>query len=49
VAVLSYGLWARRFGSDPQVIGKTISLSGDPHVVAGVIGPSFNVAEFAAA
>ncbi len=46
VVVLSHGLWTRRFGSDPQVIGRTISLSGDPHVVIGVIAPSFNVSEF---
>jgi putative ABC transport system permease protein len=46
VAVLSHGLWTRRFGSDPGVIGKTISLSGDPHTVVGIIGPQFDVAEF---
>ena len=46
VAVLSYGLWSRRFGSDPNIVGKTISISGDPHVVVGVVGPSFNVKEF---
>src|SRR6185503_11848059 len=40
------GLWMRRFGGEASVIGKTISLSGEPHVVIGVIGPSFNVAEF---
>ena len=42
VAVLSQGLWKRRFGSDPSVVGKTISLSGDPHVVIGVLGQNFN-------
>jgi putative ABC transport system permease protein len=46
VVVLSHGLWTRRFGSDPHVIGRTISLSGDPHVVVGIVGPSFNVTEF---
>jgi predicted permease len=46
VVVLSYGVWARRFGSEPGVIGKTISLSGDPHVVIGIIGRSFDVEEF---
>jgi putative ABC transport system permease protein len=46
VAVLSHGLWTRRFGSDPEVIGKTISLSGDSYTVIGIIGPSFDVAEF---
>lgn len=36
VAVLSHGLWVRRFGSDPNIIGKTILLSGDPHEVIGI-------------
>ncbi|HEY6359818.1 MAG TPA: ABC transporter permease [Vicinamibacterales bacterium] len=48
VAVLSHGLWTRRFAGDPAVIGRTISLSGDPHVVIGIIGPAFDVAEFGA-
>ena len=37
--MLSHGLWTRRFGSDPDVIGKTMSLSGDPYTVIGVVGP----------
>ena len=45
VAVLSHGLWARRFGSDPDIIGKTILLSGDPHEVIGIISPDFDLAE----
>src|SRR5262249_16107845 len=36
VAVLSYGLWQRRFAGDPNVIGKTITLSGTPHEIIGV-------------
>ena len=46
VVLLSHGLWTRRFGSDLEVIGQTISLSGDPHTVIGIVGPSFDVAEF---
>ena len=46
VAVLSYGWWTRRFASDPAIIGKTISLSGDPYVVIGVVGPGFDPSEF---
>jgi putative ABC transport system permease protein len=46
VAVLSYSLWTRRFGGDPAIIGKTISLSGDPHVIVGIVGPRFDVSEF---
>jgi putative ABC transport system permease protein len=46
VIVLSHGLWVRRFGSDPRVIGRTISLGGDPYIVIGIVGPSFNIGEF---
>jgi putative ABC transport system permease protein len=46
VVVLSHGLWTRRFGSDPQIIGKTISLGGDPHQVIGIVGPGFDFRDF---
>jgi predicted permease len=42
VAVLSNGWWTRRFASDRNVVGKTISLSGDPYVVIGVAAPGFD-------
>jgi putative ABC transport system permease protein len=38
VAVLSNRLWMSRFNSDPNVIGKTISLSGDSYNIIGVLG-----------
>jgi len=41
VALLSYGLWRRRFGGDPSIVGRDISLSGVPHTVVGVMGPAF--------
>ena len=41
VVVLSDGLWKRRFGADPQMIGKSISLGGEPYTVVGILGPAF--------
>ncbi len=46
VAVLTYGLWQRRFASDPGVIGKTVSLDGEKYVVIGVMPASFRQVEF---
>jgi predicted permease len=42
-AVLSYGTWARRFGSDPGVLGKKIILNGVPYEIAGVMPRSFSL------
>ncbi len=41
VAILSYGLWQRRFGGDPAIIGRKILLNGQPHEVLGVMPPGF--------
>ena len=46
VAILSENCWQRRFAGDPQILGKTISLGGDPHVVIGIIGAAFDFREF---
>jgi putative ABC transport system permease protein len=39
--VLSFGLWQRRFGSDPKLLGKPIRLGGDPYTVVGVASAGF--------
>jgi macrolide transport system ATP-binding/permease protein len=39
--VLSYGLWARRFGSDPNVVGKIVHLNGHPFTIIGVAPRAF--------
>src|SRR5499426_650509 len=41
VVMLSHGLWERRFGGDPKIIGRKISLSNVSHEVIGVMRPSF--------
>jgi predicted permease len=40
-AVLSYGLWQRRFGGDRGVMGSQLSLNGHPFTVVGVAAPGF--------
>jgi predicted permease len=41
VAVLGHGLWQRRFGSDPNIIGKTIQIDREPYEVIGVMPIDF--------
>ncbi|MBI3473723.1 MAG: ABC transporter permease [Candidatus Solibacter usitatus] len=41
VAVLTHGLWMRRFGGDPAILGKTILIGGAGHAVIGVMPPGF--------
>jgi putative ABC transport system permease protein len=42
LALLSYGVWTRRFGSDPSVIGRTLGLNGISHTIVGVMPPGFH-------
>ncbi len=49
VALIGEGLWKRRFASDPNVIGKPISLSGESYVIVGIIGSSFDTSQFGTA
>jgi len=39
--ILSHGLWERRFGSDPLIVGKTATLSGNPYTIVGVLPAGF--------
>ncbi len=41
VIVLSYGLWRRRFGADPALLGKTVNLNSYSFTVVGVAPPEF--------
>jgi predicted permease len=39
--VLSHGFWSRRFGEDPSIVGTSITLSGEPFQVIGIMPPRF--------
>ncbi len=43
--VLSYGSWQTRYGGDPSIIGRAVSLSGEPHTIVGVAPASFEYPE----
>jgi putative ABC transport system permease protein len=44
VAILSHGLWVRRFGGDPSVVGRQVILGGEPHEIIGVMPEGFRPA-----
>jgi putative ABC transport system permease protein len=43
VVMLSHGLWKRRFGSDPAIIGEKVTLNMQPYTVVGVMPEGFGV------
>lgn len=45
VAILSYGLWQRRFAADPDILGKTVSLNNANRVIIGVMPADFHFPE----
>jgi putative ABC transport system permease protein len=42
VVVISHALWQRRFGGDPGIVNRQITLDGQPHTVVGVMRDKFN-------
>jgi putative ABC transport system permease protein len=44
-AVLTDGMWARRFGRDPKIIGKSIIINGQTYEVVGVLPQGFSLSQ----
>jgi predicted permease len=44
--MLGYGYWQRRFGGDPGVVGRTISVNSQPRVIAGVMPRGFKIVSY---
>jgi len=40
--ILGFGLWQRRYASDPEIIGKTVRLDGKPYTVLGIMPKDFH-------
>ena len=47
VAVLSHRLWQRRFGGDPSIVGKALTLNGKSTTIVGVMPPDFKFPAYA--
>ena len=43
--ILGYGAWVRRFGADPEILGRTLTIDGSQRRVVGVFGPEFEEPE----
>ena len=41
VVVLSYGLWQRKFGGNPNIVGQALSLGNEAYTIIGVLGKDF--------
>ncbi len=47
VVLLGHGVWTRRFGADPSIVGKSVRLSGEAYTVVGVMPAAFRLPESA--
>jgi predicted permease len=45
VVVLGHGLWMRRFGGDPKILNREVTLNGKPYTIVGVAPPGFEGTE----
>jgi putative ABC transport system permease protein len=43
VAILNHDLWVRRFGADPDILGKSLTFNGEPYTVVGVMAEGFGL------
>lgn len=46
VVILSHGLWQRRFGADPRIVGQSLNLNGESYAVVGVMPPAIELPGF---
>lgn len=44
VTILTYGFWQRRFGGDPGIVGRTLTINSESYTVIGVLPASFQFA-----
>jgi len=45
IALLTYGLWQQQFGGDTGVVGRPLTLNGEPYTIVGVLPPEFQFAK----
>jgi len=43
VALVGYGLWKRRFGADPNLLGRSLNLEGTSTTIIGILPPAFDL------
>ena len=43
LVMISEGLWQRRFGSDPGILGRQLILNGQPHTIIGIVPAGFRI------